>query len=536
MYDIVIKNGYVADGTNSPWTKMDIAILNGRIKWMGRNTNVTGLKEINAEGCIVSPGFIDTHVHSDLLCTRPAIHKIKLKQGVTTELLGQDGISVAPVSSQTKQLWREQLKGLNGDIGDWAWNSVREYLTFLQKQKLLNNVAYLVPHGNVRTLVMGFEDRQATREEIKEMRLLVEKGLEEGAVGFSTGLIYPPNVYSTTEELIEICKGVAKYDGCFVVHMRNESFNILQAVEEMLEVAIKSGVRLHISHLKVIGKRNRQFYSDVLQKLEDARSQGVEVTFDQYPYTAGSTVFHAILPPWVHDGGTRLMIERLKDPVARRKIKRDLQKNMSYENWVLNCGWENIVISSVGSEQNKRYEGKSLEEIGFLKKQDPADAAFDLLIEEKGNVSMVVHWGLEEDIVKAMKSPYHIVGSDSIFGGKPHPRLAGTHPRIFSRYVREQRVLRLEEAVNHMTGAPAQLLRLKERGLLRNGYWADIVIFDPEEIADRATYDNPTSDPRGIRYVLVNGKICVEEGVCDIEGNGKVLTNHDRWGSNEPIS
>src|SRR5699024_2827229 len=267
-----------------------------------------------AKNNVVCPGFIDTHVHSDLLCTNPEVHQVKLKQGITTELLGQDGISVAPVNSSTKPLWQDQLKGLNGDIGDWNWFSIPEYLNVLDKGGMMGNVAYLVPHGNIRTLVMGFEERESTFDEMQEMRKYAEKAMREGVLGFSTGLVYPPNVFSNTQELIEICKGVAKYDGCLVVHMRNESFNILEALDEMLEVAVQSGVCLHISHLKVIGERNRHFYPKYLDKIHKARENGIEVTFDQYPYTAGSSVLHSILPPWIHDGGTDKMLERLKKP------------------------------------------------------------------------------------------------------------------------------------------------------------------------------------------------------------------------------
>src|SRR5699024_1323941 len=252
MLDILIKNGYVVDGMNNPWTKLDVAIKNGKIVGMKKSINEGAIKEIDATGKVVSPGFIDTHVHSDLLCMDPEIHQIKLKQGVTTELLGQDGISVAPVNNDTKVLWQKQLKGLDGDIGDWNWFSISDYLTHLKESNILGNMTYLVPHGNVRTLVMGFEKREATKQEMIEMRKHVEEGLEQGAVGFSSGLVYPPNVFSNTEELIEICKGVAKYDGCFVVHMRNESFNILEAVDEMIQVARESGVRLHISDRKSV--------------------------------------------------------------------------------------------------------------------------------------------------------------------------------------------------------------------------------------------------------------------------------------------
>lgn len=302
MFDIIIKNGKVYDGTGNPWTKLDIGIIDGKISKIGNLTGVSAKTVIEAENLAVSPGFIDTHVHSDLLCTRPEIHKIKVMQGVTTELFGQDGISVAPVSEETKPLWQKQLKGLNGDIGEWPWNSVEEYLDFLDKSDISGNASYLVPHGAARSLVMGFEGRKATKEEMISMREIVEEAMQQGAVGVSSGLVYPPNVYADKDELIEICKGAAKYDGCFVVHIRNESNRSLEALDEVIDVARQSGVRLHVSHFKVAGKINRDKFEASLNRMDEAREEGIEVTFDQYPYTAGSTVFHAILPPWMHSG------------------------------------------------------------------------------------------------------------------------------------------------------------------------------------------------------------------------------------------
>ncbi|MED4018516.1 D-aminoacylase [Sutcliffiella cohnii] len=529
MLDILIKNGKVYDGSGNPYTLLDIGVKDGKIVKLERHMKHEAKKVIDAKGLAVSPGFIDTHVHSDLLWTKPEIHQIKIKKGVTTELFGQDGISVAPVSNETRPLWQAQLKGLNGDIGEWPWDSVESYLKKIDERKSLTNVSYLVPHGNIRTLVMGFEKRESTVDEQIEMRKLVEKAMEEGAIGFSTGLVYPPNSFCATEELIEICKGVAKYDGCLVVHMRNESFNIMQALDEMIEVSKQSGVRLHLSHFKVIGIRNRESYQDLLEKINEARLQGIEITFDQYPYTAASTVFSAVLPPWVHDGGTEMMLSRLKNPLDREKIKEDFVNNLTFENWVYNCGWENIIISSIGAEELKSFEGKSVKEIADTKNESPDDVAMDLLVAANANVTMVVHWGLEEDVVQLMKSPYHIVGSDSIFGGKPHPRLYGTQPRVLGRYVRELKILTLEEAIHHMTGSPAQLLRLKNRGLIKEGYYADIVIFDPETVSDQATFSDPLQEPIGIEYVLVNGEVSSEENRVDTESlHGKVIQSEVR--------
>ncbi|MFA1820903.1 amidohydrolase family protein [Virgibacillus oceani] len=523
MFDIKIVNGYILDGTGNPWTKMDIGITDDTISEIGQLADAPSKQTIDANCMTVTPGFIDTHVHSDLLCTRPEIHKIKALQGVTTELFGQDGISVAPVSAETKPLWQKQLKGLDGDIGDWPWETIDEYLTFLENSDLIGNNTYLVPHGGARTLVMGFDGRKATKEEMVEMRKIVEKGMEEGAVGVSSGLIYPPNLYSDKEELIEICKGAARYDGCFVVHIRNESNKSLEALDEVIDVARITGVRLHVSHFKVAGKLNRDKFTKSLGKMEEARKEGIEVTFDQYPYTAGSTVFHSILPPWMHEGGTDQLLERLRDTDVRNRIKEDFLHNDEYENWVRNCGWENIVIASVATEINKEAENKNMLEVAKLRNSTPEDAAFDLLLEEEANITMIAHWGDEEDIIYGMQHPLQIVGSDGIFGGKPHPRLYGTYPRVLGEYVRKKAALSLPEAIRRMTGAPAQLLRLHDRGLLREGYKADIVIFDPKTVKDHATYEEPLREPEGIKHVLVNGQVAVEDSQYTGETAGAVI-------------
>jgi N-acyl-D-amino-acid deacylase len=523
VLDFIIRGGHVYDGTENPWTKTDVGIENGKISKLGDLSQLKAKMEIDANGLAVSPGFIDTHVHSDLLCTKPEIHSIKVLQGVTSELFGQDGISVAPVSEETKTLWQKQLKGLNGDIGEWPWNSIDEYLQFLADSNIAGNAAYLVPHGAVRTLVMGFEGRQATRKEIEQMRELVEEGMRQGAVGVSSGLVYPPNVFSDKEELIAICKGAAKYDGCFVVHIRNESNHSLEALDEVIDVARQSGCRLHVSHFKVAGKSNRDKFEKALEKMDTGRREGIEITFDQYPYTAGSTVFHAILPPWMHSGGTSDLLARLRDPQIREKIKFELKNNEDYENWVLTCGWENITLTAVSTEKNRWIEGRNMEEIAQLKGLDPADEAFDLLIEENAGITMVVHWGDEADVIYGMRHPLQIVGSDGIFGGKPHPRLYGTYPRVLGRYVREKNALPLEQAIRKMTGAPAQLLRLKDRGLIREGYAADIVIFDPKTVADNSTYESPLQEPSGIVHVFVNGELAVNDGKYTGVTAGRVL-------------
>jgi N-acyl-D-amino-acid deacylase len=527
VFDTVILNGRVCDGTGNPWTRLDVGVRDGRITALGRLSEVRAGEMVDAHDMVVAPGFIDAHAHSDLLCLRPEIHKIKVTQGVTSEVVGQDGISVAPVSEDTKGLWREQQKGLNGDIGEWPWGSVDEYLRFLDGSSLVGNVAYLVPHGAVRTLAMGFEGRRASTTEVQRMRELVEDGMRQGAFGVSTGLVYPPNVFSDKKELVAICEGAAAYDGCFMVHIRNESSRSLESLDEVIDVARRSRVRLHISHFKVAGRKNRDKFGRALEKLDAAREEGVEVTFDQYPYTAGSTMLSAVLPPWAHAGGTEAMLGRLQDPDEREKIKRDFLENEEYENWILNCGWENVIVSSVPSEKNRDAEGKDTLEIAEMRGHDPADAVLDLLLEERAAATMVVHWGSEEDIAQAMSHPLQSVGSDGIFGGKPHPRLHGTFARVLGHYVRDKGILALEEAIRRMTGATSQTLRLRERGFLLEGCWADLVVFDPVEVSELSTYDHPSRDPAGIRHVLVNGEWAVREGVYKGVTAGRALRRRD---------
>ncbi|MGG1658164.1 N-acyl-D-amino-acid deacylase family protein [Brevibacillus sp. NRS-1366] len=522
-YDLIIRNGMVCDGTGNPWTRLDVGLKNSLISSVSNLAAASGDVEVDAAGLVVAPGFIDAHVHSDLWCTRPDIHRIRVLQGITTELAGQDGVSVAPVTAGTKALWMKQLSRVNGDIGEWPWSSIDEYLSFLEKTKKAGNIAYLVPHGNIRSMVMGFTGREATQKEIAAMQELVEMGMQQGAFGVSSGIQYPPCVYANKEELVGICKGAAKYGGCFVVHIRNESNYSVEALDEVIDAARKSGVRLHVSHFKVCGERNREKLDIALEKMEQGRAEGIEITFDQYPYAAASTFLHAILPPWMHDGGVRKMLERLRDARLREQAKEEILHSGEYDNPVRNNGWANLVIASVSSDGNRRLEGMSLLEVAERKGTEPAYAAFDLLIEEEGEVMIIIHWGNEEDVERVMKHPLQMVGSDGVFGGKPHPRLYGSFARVLGHYSREKQAFPFWEAVRKMTGAPAQLLRLQDRGFLREGYRADIVVFDPATVVDQATYENPLTLPIGISHVLVNGQIVVSNGQFTDVTSGEVL-------------
>lgn len=388
------------------------------------------------------------------------------------------------------------------------------------------NETYLVPHGNVRMEAMGLEDRPATKEEIQKMCEITERELKAGAIGLSTGLIYIPCAYSLTEEIIEMCKVVAKYDGVFVVHQRSEADTILTSMEEIIEIGKQSGVKVHFSHFKVCGKANWKYIPQVIELLEKAEKEGIRVSFDQYPYAAGSTMLGVVLPPWAHSGGTDKLIERLSDENERAKMKKDIANGIEgWDNFIEFAGIDQIFVTSVKTEKNKDTIGKSLLEIGKMRGKDPLDATFDLLKEEENAVGMVDFYGLEEHIIGFMKRDEQNVCTDGLLAGKPHPRAYGSFPKILGRYVRELNVLTIEEAVYKMTKKAARSFSIKDRGELKEGYFADIVIFDKDTVSGCDDFINSMQYPTGIDYVIINGNCVVEEGKYNKIKAGKVLKN-----------
>lgn len=523
MFDIIIKNGKVVDGTGNPWFKADLGIKNGKIAKIGRLDSFEAEKTLDAKGLVVCPGFIDIHNHSDLAVLLNPKLESAVRQGVTTLVIGNCGISPAPVHPSKKDLLLKYLSSLISPAEklDVGWNTFGEYLITIEKNKTSANIAPMVGHGTVRMAVMGFEDRDPTPKELEEMKGLVAEAMEAGAFGMSTGLIYPPGVYSKTDELIELCKVVARYGGIYASHIRGEGATLIEAVREAIEIGDKASVPVEISHHKAAGKPNWGKTVETLKMMEEARAMGVDVTFDLYPYNAGMTSLATLLPPWAHVGGMEEMLKRLKNHEEREKMRDHIKHGIpGWENFVADCGWENIYISSVKSEKNKPFEGKNLSEIAKVKGEDEFDALCDLLLEEEGQATMVLFMMNEEDIRRIMRHPLSMFGSDSwsvapygaLGVGKPHPRFYGTYPKILGEYVRENRVLRLEEAIRKMTSLPAQKIGLWDRGLIREGKWADIVIFDPDRVEDRATYQNPHQYPEGIENVLVNGQIVIDQG------------------------
>jgi N-acyl-D-amino-acid deacylase len=520
-FDLIIKNGIIIDGTGNPWYKADIGINGDTIKRIG-NLDIEAKSIIQAEGLTITPGFIDTHSHSDLMLIAEPEAKQKIMQGVTTEIVGQDGLGEAPIREDLVHEWRKYLSGLNGDPDiDWSWRSFGDYLNVLEMAKPSINVFSLVGHGNIRFLVMGMENRQPDTSELEEMKKLLEDSMREGAFGFSTGLIYPPCVYADTEELVELCKVTKRYNGVFVVHMRNEGDKLLESIEEVAAVGRRSNIPVHISHFKAQGRRNWDKMKEAIEKIQEARRDGLDITVDQYPYIAGSTFLSSLLPVWVHEGGTKKMLSRLKDLKFREKIADEMSKSGRGRDW----GWNNVLVTSVKTRANKKFEGMWLHEVAGIRGQEPVETILDIVLEEDNAATMAGFSMSEVNVKMVMRTPFQMVCTDGIIMGRPHPRVYGSFPRVLGKYVREEKVLRLEEAVRKMTSLPAQRFGLLRRGVIRPGMYADIAVINPGIVKDSSTFKNPIRYPEGIIYVIVNGCLTVDKGKHTGNKAGVVIRN-----------
>ena len=526
MIDLLITGAKVVDGTGGPWYRGNVAIREGRIVHVGPGDDHRADRIIEADGWVVAPGFIDVHSHSDLMLLQEPTSPAKIMQGVTTEVLGQDGIAPAPMRPEHEPQYRRLLSGLLGDPEvKWSWRGLDDYLDNLEQRDLALNVCSYIPYGNLRMIAMnGSHDREPTPAEMDTIISLLSESFRAGGFALSTGLVYPPCCYSSNAEMTRVARAVAEAGGFLVVHQRSEGAEVLESFGELVGIARETRVPLHISHLKVAGRGHWHKCSRLLARIDDARAEGIDVTFDQYPYTAGSTMLSAILPPWAHDGGSEALLCRLRDGTQRARIKEYMENvEIGWDNMAKNAGWAGVVISSMGSCKNRHLVGKNLDEVGRRLGKHPADAAMDLLLEEDNAVGMITFLMRERDVAEIMKHPAHMVCTDGLLGGRPHPRVHGSFPRVLARYVRRERVLGLEDAVRRMTGFPAQRLGLHRRGLLKPGFWADVVVFDPEEIEDTATYDNPRQFPEGIEYVIVNGHLVVDKGQYTGAAGGQVL-------------
>jgi N-acyl-D-amino-acid deacylase len=533
---VVLKGGAVIDGSGRPRVRADVALKGGKIAAVDPGCSLKGEREIDCSGLVVAPGFIDTHSHSDLRVLDEPQLPMKVRQGITLEVFGQDGISVAPIRACDRPQAEQQLSGLLGRLGrDWDWETVGEYLDAIERAHPALDCAYLVPHGAVRMQAMGMEDRRATSAEIASMQAAVRKAVGEGAVGLSTGLIYPPCCFADTAELIELCRTLAELDGIFVAHMRSESDYLEDAVAEMIEVADRSRARVHISHFKAAGRENWGAVDRVLESVRAARERGLRLTADQYPYTAGSTMLGAILPPWAHSGGVEATLARLSRSPERAALRAAIleRSRSDWDNFWKWSGPEGIVISDIPSGDRPEFVGKNLTQAASISQQkddvseeEAVDFAFDLLAVERMGVGMISFSQSEEVVRKIMREPYVNVCTDGLLGGKPHPRAYGTYPRILGRYVREQKLLTLEEAVRKMTGLAAETFKLRGYGLIAPGAAANLVAFDADAVADNATFEESRQYPSGIECVIVQGEMAVCEGSQRGRGSGVAVRNH----------
>ena len=517
MYDTVIKNVRLIDGSGTPWYRGDIGIQGGRIRKIGRITQAEQV--VDGKDCYAAPGFLDIHSHSDTTLMEYPQAESRILQGITTEIGGNCGLSAAPVSHDAQR--REMLRAYVGDLS-YEWNTVGEFLAQMEQIPISVNFGTEVGHGSIRIAAMGFADRKPSEMEMAAMRELLRGSLEDGAFAMSSGLIYPPGCYADTEELIELCKELVPYGAFYATHMREEGEHVVEAVREAIEISERSGAPLEISHHKVIKKSVWQVHcKTTIALIEQARRRGLDVKADQYPYRASSTTLDSNLPAWAFEGGMEGLFARIRDPESREKMRQE--SNDSHVG-----RWGDIYIGYAQSEKNQWTIGKSMAEIAEILGCDPAEAVMDLVLEEKGRIDEVNFGMCEEDIEYIMKQPYVMAGSDGKavplnYAGRPHPRFFGTFPRILRHYCLERKLFPLETAVHKMTGLPASRLNLQDRGFLREGMWADIVIFDADRIRDNPSYEKPAQACDGIVQVYVNGVLTAENGRHTGAAAGKVL-------------
>lgn len=514
MLDMILKNGRIVNGTGNPWFFGDVGIKDGLIAAVGK-IDVEAHKVIDVQGQVISPGFIDGHCHSDLMILDHPFSEIKMQQGVTTEVVGNCGLAPAPYVKSKGELLQSYVQPVLGKTQwEWPWETVEQYMDTVARSSPSGNLATYVAHGALRISVMGFANRPATSSELHQMKQLLEEGMKAGAIGLSIGLLYAPGSYTSKEEIAELCSVLTKYNGLFSTHIRGEGNNLLPSVREVIWIAEKAGVSLHVSHLKAAGKRNWGQVLNALELIEDGRARGMDITCDVYPYNAGSTTLTTVLPPWVLEGGIDGALQVFKDPQLRARIREELgQEQQDWDNLICSTGWDSVYISAVNTEANLGLEGKHLAEISEARGQHPVDCMLDLLLEEQGRISIIFFHMSEEDVKQVIGYEKSLIASDSLTceTGKPHPRLYGTFPRVFAKYVRDQKVLSLEQAVRKLTSFPVQRFKLGKRGLLVPGYIADVTVFNPDTIQDLASFEEPRQYPEGISHVLVNGKLTLQD-------------------------
>ncbi len=529
MIDTLLSQGVVLDGTGNPWFRADITICQGKISKIGTCELERVRRRIDAKGLVVAPGFIDIHSHSDNALLVNSRAESKIRQGVTTEVIGNCGDSAAPINETIKN----ELKRTNALIRQGKvrldYSSLSEYASKLSKRGIAVNVVPLVGHSNLRKMTIGYENRPANSQEIKTMKAILDRSMKEGAFGVSSGLIYPPGSYATTTELVELAKVAAAHGGIYASHIRGEGSTLLTAVKEAIKIGKESNIPVQISHHKAGGKKNWGKVRQARVLIENARKNGIDVTCDVYPYVASSFGLVNMLPEETQEGGPERILAQLGYPKFRRQVRAKMERGS-----LASAHWDRTIIAHC--PKHRDYQGKSVSDLARKSGKDPFEFAFDLLIEENLSVS-VVRFGLaEKDVEYVLSYTNSMIGSDgsalATYGplskGQPHPRNYGTFPRVLGVYARERRVISIAEAVRKMTSLPAQRLGLRDRGLIRPEAWADIVVFNPRTVIDRATFQNSARYPLGIEHVFVNGVLTISNGKHTGALAAKVLTRPDR--------
>src|SRR5437763_9629179 len=517
-FDVIIKGGTVYDGSGDEPRQADVAIRGDRIAGVGDFESATAKTIVDAKGLAVTPGFINMLSWSTESLIQDGRSQSEIRQGVTTEIMGE-GESMGPVNDRVREHMIRQQTDIKYDI---KWNTLAEYLQYLEKRGISCNVASFLGATTVREYVIGFEDKQPTPEQLDQMRELVRKEIEAGALGIGTSLIYPPAFYAKTEELIELCRVAAKYQGKYISHMRSEGNRLLEALDELIRISREAKIPAEVYHIKASGRQNWPKIDDLLSRIETAQKEGLKITADMYTYTAGGTGLDASLPPWTEDGGYPALFKRLRDPATRQKIKAEVQKPAGgWENLYFDAGGpEHILLAEFRSDKLKPLTGKSLAEVAGMRGKDPIDTAMDLIAEDESRIGTLYFIMSEDNVKKELAKPWISFGSDEasqtpeglFLKSNPHPRAYGNFARVLGKYSRDEKVIPMREAVRRLTGLPATNLGLAHRGCLRGGMYADVVVFDPATIADRATYDKPHQYAVGVKHVFVNGVQVLKDG------------------------
>ncbi|PYL68709.1 MAG: aminoacylase [Verrucomicrobia bacterium] len=517
-FDVIIKDGTVYDGTGAEPKQVDVAIRGDRIVGIGDFKTAKAKTIIDAKGLTVAPGFINMLSWSVASLIQDGRSQSEIRQGVTTEIMGE-GESMGPLNDRVREHMLRQQTDIKYDI---KWNTLAEYLQYLEKRGVSCNVASFIGATTIREYVIGFDDKPPTTEQLDQMRELVRKEMEAGALGIGTSLIYPPAFYAKTDELIELCKVAATYQGKYISHMRSEGNRLLEALDELIRISREAKIPAEVYHIKASGRQNWPKIDDLLSRIETAQKEGLKITADMYTYTAGGTGLDASLPPWTEDGGYPALFKRLRDPATREKIKAEVQKPKgAWENLYLDAGGpEHILLVEFKSEKLKPLTGKTLAEVAKMRGKDPIDTAMDLIAEDESRIGALYFIISEDNVKKELTKPWISFGSDEasqapegvFLKSNPHPRAYGNFARVLGKYLRDEKVIPMKEAIRRLSGLPATNLGLDHRGFLKEGMFADVVVFDPATIADRATFDKPHQYAVGMKDVFVNGVQVLKNG------------------------